>query len=96
MLNICQDIQSLTDFKRHTVDFMKQIKASHRPLVLTVNGKAELVVQDAGAFQKLVELADRFEAISAVQEGMAQSKRGEGISLDKFDKHMRKKYGISR
>ena len=96
MLNIRQDIHSLTDFKRHTVDFVKQLKKGHRPLVLTVNGRAEVVVQDPESYQLLLEMAESFEAISAVQEGMAQAKRGEGITLEKFDKRMRKKHGLSR
>ena len=96
MLKISQDIHSLTDFKRHTVSFMKQIKHRRRPMVLTVNGKAELVVQDADSYQKLMEIADRFEAISAVQEGIAQSRGGEKVSLEEFDRRMRKKHGISR
>ena len=96
MLNIRQDIHSLTDFKRHTVDFVKQLKKCRRPLVLTVNGRAEVVVQDAQSYQKLLEMAESFEAISAVQEGMSQAKRGEGMTLEKFDKRMRKKHGLSR
>ena len=94
MLNLSQDIRSLTDFKRRTASFVKQIKQRRRPVVLTVNGRAELVVQDAESYQKLLDLADRFEALSAVQEGMAQSGRGEGISLGEFDRRMRKKHGI--
>ena len=96
MLNIRQDIHSLTDFKRHTVNFVKQLKKGRRPLVLTVNGRAEVVVQDPESYQRLLEMAESFEAISAVQEGMAQAKRGEGIALEQFDKRMRKKHGISR
>jgi prevent-host-death family protein len=96
MLNIRQDIQSLTDFKRHTVDFVKRLKRGHRPLVLTVNGRAEVIVQDPDSYQRLLEMAESFEAISAVQEGMAQAKRGEGISLEQFNKRMRKKHGLSR
>jgi len=33
---------------------MKQIKKSGHPLVLTVNGKAEAVVQDAASYQRLL------------------------------------------
>ncbi len=96
MMNLRQDIHSLTDFKRHTVNFVKQLKKGHRPLVLTVNGRAEVVVQDPASYQRLLEMAASFEAFSAVQEGMAQAKRGEGITLEKFDKRMRKKHGVSR
>jgi len=94
MLNIKQDIQSLTDFKRKTVDFVKQIKETHRPLVLTVNGRAEVVIQDPDSYQKLMDMAERFEAISAVQEGITQAKAGKGISLARFDRRMRKKHDI--
>jgi prevent-host-death family protein len=96
MLNLRKDIHSLTDFKRRTIGFVKQLKKGHRPLVLTVNGRAEVVVQDAESYQRLLEMAESFEAISAVQEGIAQAERGEGISLEQFDKRMRKKHGISR
>ncbi len=75
---------------------MKQIKQRRRPMVLTVNGKAELIIQDPDSYQKLLEAADRFDAISMVQEGMVQSARGEGVFLEVFDKQMRKKHGLPR
>lgn len=96
MLNLHQDIHSLTDFKRRTADFVKQMKDRHRPIVLTVKGRAEIIVQDAASYQKLLEAADRFEAISSIQEGISQSEKGEGISLEKFDKRMRRKHGLPR
>ena len=45
MLDLSRDIHSLTDFKRNTSDYVKQMKKTKSPVVLTVNGKAELVVQ---------------------------------------------------
>jgi prevent-host-death family protein len=96
MLNLSQDIRSLTEFKRNTMVLMRQMKERKRPVVLTVNGKAVLVVQDAQSYQKLLEAADRLKTLSALQEAGAQSRRGEGISLGAFDKRMRKRHGISR
>jgi prevent-host-death family protein len=64
MLNIEEDIDSLTSFKRNSADFLKRLKDSGRPLVLTVNGKAEVVVQDAGSYQRLVERAEMAEFLS--------------------------------
>src|SRR5713101_507660 len=49
-LDISKDIHSLTDFKRKTTELVAQLKTTGRPLVLTVNGKAELVVQDAASY----------------------------------------------
>ena len=57
MLDITKDIQSLTTFRRRSGDFMKLLRKSKRPVVLTVNGKAAAVVQDAGAYQRLLDAA---------------------------------------
>ena len=50
MLDITKDIQSLTTFRRRSGDFIKQLKKSKRPVVLTVKGKAAAIVQDAEAY----------------------------------------------
>jgi len=47
MIGITKDIQAMTTFRRHPREFMRRLKRTTRPLVLTVNGKAEVVVQDA-------------------------------------------------
>jgi hypothetical protein len=96
MFDMTQDIRSLTEFKRHTVGFMKRIKNRHTPMILTVNGKAALVVQDPASYQKFLAGVDHAETMAAVQEGLRQADRGEGMALDAFEKKMRKKYGISR
>jgi prevent-host-death family protein len=85
-MDLGRDIHPLTDFKRHTSEFLTQLKETGQPVVLTINGKAELVVQDAKSYQKLLNLAERLETIQAVQEGLASMNRGEGRSLDEaFD-----------
>jgi hypothetical protein len=54
-----EDIASLTDFHRNSTVHCKRLKRSGRPEVLTVNGKAVLVVQDAAAYQQLLEAVER-------------------------------------
>jgi hypothetical protein len=54
-----QDIASLTDFHRNSRAHWLRLKQSGRPEVLTINGKAELVVQDAAAYQRLLAAVDR-------------------------------------
>ena len=68
MLDITSDIQSLTTFRRRSRDFLKQLKKSKRPVVLTVKGKAAAVVQDAAAYQRLLDIA----AFADVEEGIRQ------------------------
>lgn len=57
------DIQSLSEFQRRTKEQLKAMQRTGRPKVLTVNGRAALVVQDAKAYQKLLDLVDRAETV---------------------------------
>ncbi len=76
MLNITTDIQSLTTFRRSSSDFIKQLKKSKRPMVLTVKGKAAAVVQDAEAYQRLLDIAARADAEEGVRQGLEDARRG--------------------
>jgi len=53
MLDLTRDIQSLSSFKRNSLQFLQRIRQEGTPLVLTINGRAELVVQDVQAYQEL-------------------------------------------
>jgi prevent-host-death family protein len=50
MVNL-QNIHSLTEFKRNANSYIETIRSTKAPIVLTVNGEAAVVVQDAIAFQ---------------------------------------------
>src|SRR3954452_14838690 len=82
MFNLSRDIHPLTDFKRNTPEFLALLKQTGQPVVLTINGKAELIVQDAKSYQRLLDLAERLETIEAVKEGLASMRRGEGRPAD--------------
>jgi prevent-host-death family protein len=69
-LDITKDIQSLTNFRRKSAQFLKQLKKTKRPVVLTVNGKAEAVVQDAQAYQRLLDIATRADVYEAIRQGL--------------------------
>ncbi len=83
-MNLERYIHPLTDFKRNTSDFLAQLKSTGQPLVLTINGKAEIVVQDARSYQRLLDLAERLETIEAVKQGIASADRGEGRPADEL------------
>jgi prevent-host-death family protein len=76
MLDITKDIQSLTTFRRQSGDFMKQLKKSKRPVVLTVNGKAAAVVQDAEAYQRLLDIAASADEDEAIRQALDDVARG--------------------
>jgi prevent-host-death family protein len=95
-MNLARDIHPLTDFKGNTADFLKRMKSTGQPVVLTVNGKAEVVVQDAKSYQRLLELSERLETIQAVKQGLASVKRGEGRPMDEAFDDLEKLLGEKR
>ena len=56
-----EDIGSLTDFARNTKAHLKRLKRTGRPELLTVNGKAEVVIQNASAYQRLIESLEKLK-----------------------------------
>ncbi len=70
------NIHSLSDFQRNTKEHLKRLKRSGNPEVLTVNGKAELVVQDARSYQKLLNQAAEAEAIEILKRRLKAVSRG--------------------
>lgn len=93
MLDLANDIRSLSDFKRNTVALLDRLRETGSPLVLTVNGKAEVVVQDAKAYQALL---DRVETIEGIQRGLADAKAGRTKPAKQVFDRLRRKHGIPR
>jgi prevent-host-death family protein len=96
MLDITKDIQSLTTFRRKSGDFMKQLKKSKRPVVLTVNGKAAAVVQDAEAYQRLLDIAAHADAEEGIRQGLEDAKEGKLRPARQFFDEFDAAHGISR
>ncbi|MFZ0247278.1 type II toxin-antitoxin system Phd/YefM family antitoxin [Candidatus Binatus sp.] len=96
MLDITKDIQSLTNFRRKSGQFLKQIKKSKRPVVLTVNGKAEAVVQDAQAYQQLLDIAARADVYEALRQSEDDIARGRTRPAREVLNELRRRYGIPR
>jgi PHD/YefM family antitoxin component YafN of YafNO toxin-antitoxin module len=59
-----------------TPDFVRQLKDTGEPIVLTINGKAELVVQDAASYQRLLDVAEQAEVIEGIRQGLADVQAG--------------------
>lgn len=95
-LNIAKDIQSLTTFRRKSRQFLKQIKKTKRPIVLTVNGKAEAVVQDAGAYQRLLDIAARADVYEALRQSEDDIAHGRTRPAEEVFAEFRRRHGLSR
>ncbi|NER27569.1 MAG: type II toxin-antitoxin system Phd/YefM family antitoxin [Symploca sp. SIO1C4] len=56
-----QDIHSLTEFKRNASNYVERIRETKAPMVLTINGEAAVIVQDALSFQHLLDRLQQLE-----------------------------------
>jgi PHD/YefM family antitoxin component YafN of YafNO toxin-antitoxin module len=94
MLDIAKDIHSLSDFKRRTSRFLEQMHKTGHPVVLTINGKAELVVQDAEGYQQLLDFLDHLGSIAGIRRGLedvkAKRTRPAKVVLEEF----RRRHGL--
>jgi PHD/YefM family antitoxin component YafN of YafNO toxin-antitoxin module len=95
MINLSQDIQSLSTFKRNTNQLITQMKNTGHPIVLTINGKAELVIQDATSYQKLLDTIEELETIIGIKQGLEDIAQGRSRPVNQFIEEMQKKHGIS-
>lgn len=91
-----KQIRSLTDFQRHAKEYVKHIKETKNPLVLTVNGKAELVVQDVESYQEMLQQVDRMETVEAIRQALQEFERGEGRPAREALAALRQKHAIPR
>jgi PHD/YefM family antitoxin component YafN of YafNO toxin-antitoxin module len=91
-----REIHSLTDFLRNHKAHVTRLKETQAPEVLTVTGKAEIVVQDAESYQLMLDRLHHMETLATIQEGMASAERGEMKPAAQVLDEMRAKYGLSR
>ena len=83
-MKLARDIMSLSTFKRDSNKVMRQMKKTKEPVVLTVNGKAAVVVQDAESYQKLLELKERSEVVEILRQRLAPQSRKKGRPAEDF------------
>ena len=88
-------IHSLSDFQRNTKDHLRKLKKTGKPAVLTVNGQAEVVVQSAEAYQRLLDDHELLESIRGISRGLEQAKRGKGRPMRDFLEALASEQGLS-
>jgi len=87
-------IDSLTNFQKNAKSYVDNLEESKQPLILTVNGKAKVVVQDAGAYQALVDEVEQARFVNALREGIKQLDEGKGRPAEDVVAEMKAKYGL--
>lgn len=80
------DIHSLTEFARNTKAFAKKLKKTGRPVVLTVNGRVEFVVQEAHEYQHLLNMAQTLKDRIKLDQAFDDVDAGRLYGLDDVEK----------
>ena len=93
-IDITKDIQPLTTFRNNSVKFMKRLKKTRRPIILTVNGKPEAVVQSAAEYQRLLNLAAQADPEEGLRQGLEDIAKGRTRPARKVFAELREEYGI--
>jgi prevent-host-death family protein len=96
MFDLSKDIQSMTAFRRKPAQFVKRLKTTKRPVILTINGKAEAVIQDTESYQRLLDIAAQSDVYEAIRQGLEDVSHGRTRPAREVFLEMRRKYGIRR
>ena len=91
-----RQIHSMTDFLRNHKSHVTRLKETRKPEILTVNGKAEVVIQDAASYQEMIDRLEHADLITAIQEGLAAADRGEMKPARQVLEEMKARYGLQR
>ncbi|RYG68465.1 type II toxin-antitoxin system Phd/YefM family antitoxin [bacterium] len=89
------DIHSLTEFQRNAKSYIQQIKDTKLPIAITVNGEAEVVVQDARLYQAMVDELEKMRLFEAIREGEADVAAGRTRPADEVFAEIKEEFGFS-
>ena len=73
-ISITEDSRSITDLKRNTNSVLDQIHKTKRPVILTVNGKAEAVLVDAKEYEKITNALTLLKLLAPAEEDIKEGR----------------------
>ncbi len=93
-MDITKDIQPMTSFRNHSAEVLQHIRTTKRPVILTVNGRAAAVLQDAEAYQRLLDIAADASVAEGIRQGREDVEAGRTRPADEVFAEMRAEFGI--
>ena len=64
MVNLAQDLKSISYVKAHTTEIVKHVGDSKTPIVVTQNGEAKAVIIDIETYQKTINAINLAKLLS--------------------------------
>ena len=89
------NISSLRDFQTNAKMYLKRLKDTGEPELLTVDGHAELVVQNAAAYEKLLDQVDLADSSQILRKRLAAADAwGKSIPADQVLAAIKRRLGL--
>lgn len=89
-----REVYSLSEFQRNAKKMIAHVKETRRPMLLTVNGSAEVVVIDAAEYQEFQEQREKAELIESLKRGLAEADAGLGRPVEEVFAEIEEKFGL--
>jgi PHD/YefM family antitoxin component YafN of YafNO toxin-antitoxin module len=83
-----------SEFHENAPEFSRRLKETGRPIVLTVDGEAAVVVQDIGAYRKMLDELDHLRTMEGIRQGLEDMRAGRTTPADEAFAHMRRVLGL--
>lgn len=75
-LKIDQDIKPLSEVRIGIASYIKQVRDTKRPVIITQHGKGVAVLLDASEYENMQE---RLELLTDIQTSLGQVANGQGV-----------------
>jgi prevent-host-death family protein len=89
-LSLSEDIRSVTGLKRKTKEILSQVHRTKRPVVLTVNGKADAVLLDTKTYEKHLQASNMARLLARAEDDVEAGRTRPVRSFLREFKHARK------
>jgi len=89
-VSITEDIKSASDLKKHMREIFDQLHRTGRPVVVTVNGKPDVVLIDAAVFEKKLKALNLSQLLAAAEDDILSGRIRPARTFLKSFKHAKK------
>lgn len=89
-VSLTEDIRSVSDLKKHTREIFDQVRQTGRPVVVTVNGRADVVVLDAAVFERKLKALNLSHLLAEAEADIRTGRTRPARAVLKSFKHARK------
>jgi prevent-host-death family protein len=85
--SISKDIEPLSEFRKHSAEFVKRLKKEKKPIVLTQHGKSAAVLLDVSEYERFTR---KMEMLEDLLQAKQDSEQGNTYTMDEAKERIEK------